>query len=144
MRMEDQDWGQRQLQLVSQGISNTLLSILNTLTHISTYFFTHMYIKNTQTILFKLLYQTRPQYLQLGFLEFFQYNICIQVEFKSSMHNTCTRLEPTTGWVSKTQTRPICFTGRVKYPRGGQFSPSLLFFLFYILYARQNFCSNLI
>ena len=43
---------------VWQLILSNLLSISNTLTHISKHFFTHTYIKNTQTTLLKLLYQT--------------------------------------------------------------------------------------
>ena len=36
------------------------------------------------------------------------------VMFGAGMHNTCTRLKPTTGWVFKTQTRPIYFAVQVK------------------------------
>jgi len=42
--------------------------ILKNITHIFIYFFTHTYIKNTQTTFFKLLYQTgsrSSQYLGL-------------------------------------------------------------------------------
>ena len=41
--------------------SNSLFHISNTLTHISTHFFTHTYIKNTQNTLLKLSYQTGPK-----------------------------------------------------------------------------------
>ena len=40
--------------------SNSPFYILHTLTHISTYFFTHKYIKNAQNILLKLSYQSNP------------------------------------------------------------------------------------
>ena len=40
--------------------SNTHFHILNNFTHISTHFFTHTNIKNTQIILLKLLHQTGP------------------------------------------------------------------------------------
>ena len=40
---------------------NRLSSILNNFTHILTHFFTHMYIKNIQTTLLKLLYWTDPK-----------------------------------------------------------------------------------
>ena len=43
--------------LVWWASSNTYFHILNNLTHISTHFFIHTYIKNIQTILFKLFYQ---------------------------------------------------------------------------------------
>ena len=42
--------------LVWQVCSNTHFHILNNITHIFIYFFTHTYIKNTQTTLLKLLY----------------------------------------------------------------------------------------
>ena len=47
------------------------------------------------------------------------------VRFGSGMYNTHTQPKPITGWISKTQTRPICFTSRVGYPQVGQFLPSL-------------------
>ena len=42
---------------------NIFLSILNNITYIFIYVFTHTYIKNTQTTLLKLLYQTPPKFL---------------------------------------------------------------------------------
>ena len=47
---------------VWKDISSNLLSILNTITYIFTHFFIHTYIKNTQTTLLKLLYQTTPKH----------------------------------------------------------------------------------
>ena len=41
--------------------SNTHFYILNNFIHILTHFFTHIYIKNTQTILLKFLYQMSPE-----------------------------------------------------------------------------------
>ena len=48
-----------------QPISSNFLSILNILTH----FFTHAYIKNIQTTLFKILYQTPRDFLFHGLRE---------------------------------------------------------------------------
>ena len=48
--------------------SNFSFHILNNITHISTHFFTHTYIKNTQTTLLKLLYQTALCFYKFLFL----------------------------------------------------------------------------
>ena len=41
--------------------SNSHFHILNNITHISTYFFTHIYFNKLQTTILKLLYQTLPK-----------------------------------------------------------------------------------
>ena len=48
--------------------SNSLFHISNILKHISTHFFIHTYIKNTQNTLLKLSYQTGPQELHEDFV----------------------------------------------------------------------------
>ena len=50
--------------LVSKSrLSNSHFHILNNITHISIYFFTHAYCKKLQTAILKLLYQTPPKYV---------------------------------------------------------------------------------
>ena len=48
--------------------SNFSFHILNNITHISTHFFTYTYIKNIQTTLLKLLYQTALCFYKFLFL----------------------------------------------------------------------------
>ena len=107
----------------------------HTYTHFHILFHPHVYQKYPNNITQTPLPNT-PLVFIVRVFRIFKYNICIQVEFKSGMHNTCTRLEPTTGWVSKTQTRPICFTGQVKYRGADNFRHPYSFFYLFILYAR--------
>ena len=48
------------------------------------------------------------------FFFFFKYYICIRVGSGPGLHNTRTQPEPVSDFFIKTQTRPICFTDRVK------------------------------
>ena len=65
--------------------SNQHFHILNNFSHISTHFFTHMYIKNTQTTLLKLTNQMGPKNLGLVF----ELGNFLEVSLQSPFLHTC-------------------------------------------------------
>ena len=92
-----------------------LLSISNLLTHFFIHFFTHTYIKNIQTILLKLLYQTPPKVFQVGGkcwiffsfpFSFFYNNILVSCL-------VCKLFSKLASWVSKTRVVAPLFLLRV-------------------------------
>ena len=74
---------------VWQSYSNTKLHILNNIIHIFTHIFTYSYIKNTQTTLLKLTYQTLriPKNLKLRKLTVEIFNLETDRHFEKNHNN---------------------------------------------------------
>ena len=77
---------QKHLGLVWLVSSNQHFHILNNISHISIYLFTHIYIKNTQTTLLKLTNQTGPQFSTQLFLKFHGGSFGLDTQARATKH----------------------------------------------------------